>query len=167
MLKDATQLKAVYDRYEYPLDTDIPIIKYDYTVDTIEGLLFKADLLSQRDIRATIVCESSYMQSEDQVGVPYVSFGANNTADWLAEQLEMAEIPEDALKWINAYDSFGNEASPEDVVLGSTVITLGKKAEEWCTKHGIWHEAAPAPIVHKKHYFEQPYRLITLLERAL
>ena len=31
MLKDTTQLKAVYDRYELPLDTDLPVIHYDFT----------------------------------------------------------------------------------------------------------------------------------------
>lgn len=167
MLKDTTQLKAVYDRYELPLDTDIPIIKYDYTADSFEELTRRVDLAPQHDIKVTLVCESSHMETAYTVGVPYVSFGFNNAADWLAEQLEMAEIPESALKWLNAYDGFGNEASPKSIVPGSKVITLGKKAEAWCKEHDIKYESAPAPIVHKRHYFGEPYRLLALLERAL
>jgi len=61
---------------------------------------------------------------------PFVGSGSGQ---WLTRKLEEAEIDENRLYWINAYDGYGQPASHEFVrsLKPSKIIALGSEARKW------------------------------------
>lgn len=89
-------------------------------------------------------------------------------APWLAEQLELAHIPEEKLYWINAYSVDGEEADPSfiDKLNPKHIIALGKNASTWCNKNKINHSAIPHPQYWKRFRRNEEYPLLSILKNV-
>ena len=168
MLTDSMQLKAVHDCYTLGLETWLPVIPYDYTVHTIEQLLDKLDSLERRS-KVVLLGDRANVRVPGQAryAVPFVSFTGVGCSEWLAQQLDEAEIPEHALEWFNAYSSTGAPLDASLLPEGLPVVALGRNASQWCVERGITHRLCPHPQSHKRFYSALPYPLLTTLKELL
>lgn len=97
--------------------------------------------------------------------LPFVSFDGAGCAPWLAEQLELAGVPETDLYWVNAYDALGVPTDPAFVrdLQPRKVVALGKQAAEWCRDAGLSFVEVPHPQFWKRFKSGEPYPLLDVL----
>lgn len=88
---------------------------------------------------------------------------------WLSDKLSEAEIPEEKLYWINAYDKDDRPTSAEFVNRLSpiTILTLGDSAAEWCKANRLRYEPFKHPQYHKRFHYNTPYSLINRLKEIM
>lgn len=102
--------------------------------------------------------------------LPFVTFSGMGCGLWLAEQLENAEIPENTLYWINAYDAVNAPTSHEflSALQPPVVIALGKLGARWCADAGVEKfEEVPDPQYWKRFHRQKRYRLLNILQEHL
>lgn len=101
--------------------------------------------------------------------LPFVTFAGVGCAPWLAEQLESAEIPENALYWINAYDAINTPTAAAFLadLRPRVIVALGRLAARWCGDAGVRYEEAPHPQHWKRFRAREPYPLLSVLRRHL
>jgi hypothetical protein len=94
-------------------------------------------------------------------------YSTKNSSLWLNKQLVEAEIHENDLFWINAYDMDGTPSShshlegwPSDPV----IIALGGNAARWLKAGGFDHEQFYHPQAWKRFRSSEPYPLIDRLK---
>lgn len=102
----------------------------------------------------------------------YTPFGALwNSSLWLNLQLELNEIPEARLSWLNATDFYNTPTDHRFLTMMNwrMVVALGGKAESWLKKselnlpvHKVHH-----PQAWKRFHAREPYPLIALLKSVL
>lgn len=85
---------------------------------------------------------------------------------WLNRLLDVENISEQDLFWINAYHLDG---SPNDLEIlkylkDKKIICLGKKAEKWLTPSGLKYESVPHPQYWKRFKSKERYPLMDLLK---
>lgn len=97
--------------------------------------------------------------------IAFCSMSGMGCSEWLTEELMKANIQEDELYWINAYDDQGN-ATDElfiDELQPFQTYALGQKAQQWCDKRGLLYVRVEHPQYWKRFYYKREYPLITKL----
>jgi hypothetical protein len=172
MLDSEKQLLAVYGMYQLlPGLTAIPIIDWDYTHGTEKTLLDELaaiQLVEQRRSKVILLGDRPNVRTHAQeaLQVPFVSFKGIGCSEWLAEQLEKGDIPEDCLRWLNAYTADGKPLDPKLLPEGP-VIAMGKAAARWCSEKKVSCTLVPHPQAHKRFYSGVPYPLIEEIRRVV
>lgn len=97
--------------------------------------------------------------------LPFVSFDGAGCAPWLAEQLEVAGVPEVDLYWINAYDALSvpTDASFLADLRPARVVALGREAERWCKTYSVPHHSVPHPMYWMRFHHRERYPLLDVL----
>lgn len=90
---------------------------------------------------------------------PFVS--SQGCSIWLAEQLDLAQVPEHSLYWVNARVG-GQDISPAfiDRLEPGKVIAMGSIAHRWCQKHKLGHTEVQHPQYHKRFIHNSTYPLL-------
>lgn len=98
----------------------------------------------------------------------FTPFGAmRHSSLWLNLQLESADVKEDSLLWINAFDYKGNPNSTSWLKMPfRRIIALGGNAEKWIKKSGldVKYEKVHHPQAWKRFHGSEPYPLLELLK---
>jgi hypothetical protein len=100
----------------------------------------------------------------DNLVVPFGSL--RGCSGWLNKQLHVANVPEEKLFWLNAYDGFGKLTDLKKYVTllnPVTTITLGNVASDECKKLNIEHEFYYHPQYWKRFRNKEQYPLINCL----
>lgn len=95
-------------------------------------------------------------------GTPFC--GSKASSVWLNNQLT---IPEEDLRWINAYLPDGAETCVEELkklLPAKTVIALGGNASKWLSKYGVEHVKTYHPQYWKRFRNKERYPLLDILE---
>lgn len=166
MMSDLEDLRRVYERYALGPETDLPVVKYDFTTDSVDDLIAKIDALDYPRPKAVLIGDRPSLRTHAQrvYHVPFVTFSGRGCSDWLADQLDTAGIRERDLDWYNAYDSENTPLDPGVLVEGAVVVAMGRSAEQWCVDHGISHRFCPHPNSHKRFHHHKPYILVDILK---
>lgn len=101
--------------------------------------------------------------------LPFVSMHNSGCSLWLAEQLEAAGIPEEALYWINAFDHL-DRPTPFDFLAElqpRVIVALGANAARWCQQADVAYHQVAHPQHHKRFHGDEAYALGALLQAAL
>lgn len=173
---------AVYGAFER-LRSYLPVIHYDYTMPDVTiagfGALVERYLAPVRGAdpweRVLLVGERPSRLNVASPGAPPFC-GRGGSAEWLAEQLDRANIDESRLVWVNAHPGAGPgwsripaRALVEDRVALKT-IALGRVAEAWCLRNMgkvRTFTALPHPQAWKRFHHRQPYELLKVLKEIL
>lgn len=94
-------------------------------------------------------------------------YSIKHCSGWLNALLEVNEINENDLVWINAYDRHGNPTPKEIVEHLDTemIVALGGNAEKWLRENGFYkYVKVPHPQFWKRFKSKEPYSLITHLK---
>ncbi len=98
----------------------------------------------------------------------FTPFGAHRHSSlWLNMQLEAAEIKEQSMIWINAYDFRGEPNDSYWLALGyKKIIALGNNAEKWIksTNLDVPYAKVQHPQAWKRFHGSEPYPLLELLK---
>lgn len=168
MMSSVEDLRRVYDRYALGPATNLPVVKYDYTTEDVGDLMNKVvDTLNEYPApRITILGDRPNVKThaQKQYHVPFVAFSGRGCSEWLGEQLELAGVPEWALDWYNAYDDQDNPLDATLLEPGTSVVALGRHAQEWCFDNGVKHVHCPHPQVHKRFHHDKQYPLVDILK---
>lgn len=175
MLDNEHQLKTVYDLYaEQP--TSLPVLAHDYTkgdlfqiskmVSDLEPMRFirhPLDMASAGNWEGHIVligeafaerkdCDSLYQW-------PFASFSGEGCSQWLAEKLDLAEVSEDQILWLNSDQDLSvlHDLNPE------RVITLGTEAYQQLYRLKIKAASVQHPQSWKRFKHGQRYPLLDLI----
>ena len=116
MLDNDQQLKTVYDLY-VKQNTDLPVYDYDYTMnpagikpDDLTGLrmiLHPTGMASAGNLspRSIVLVGDSFAERKDNDPFyqwPFASFSNEGCSRWLTDQLDIIDVRENELFWINA-----------------------------------------------------------------
>ena len=169
MMSEVKDLRRVYDRYALGPKSEVPIVKYDYTTDSMDDLLKRIKFtieIAYPEPKVILIGDRPNLRTQDQLPyhVPFVTFSGRGCSDWLAEKLEEGGIKEADLDWYNAYDDKDTPLDVSALPADLPVVALGRHAEEWCKEAGVSHARCPHPQVHKKFHSEKPYQLIDILK---
>lgn len=176
MLKSLAQLHEVYDLYETQ-NTDLPSLRFDYTVADIERIKPVEDI---EELRLPchplalasagnwsgkyILVGDSFAERKDQdvfYQWPFASFSNEGCSQWLANQLERAEVSEYDLLWVNADQDL--TLLPPDTIHGPKVIALGAEASKALYRVNRAHAMVPHPQWCKRFRANSPYQLLQAL----
>ncbi len=96
-------------------------------------------------------------------------YSTKHCSGWLNALLEICEIPEWRLVWINAADKDGapTDNSIIDRIAPHEIICLGGNAEKWVKLTGRKYFKVDHPQYHKRFKNKLPYPLIDLLKDIL
>lgn len=171
MLDNEGQLKMVYDLYaEQP--TDLPEVIYDYTAEpklatySIEHNRMKRHPLSLASAgnwsgRFVIVGEGFAERKDTDAFYqwPFASFSGEGCSQWLTEKLDLIEVGENDLLWVNADQdlAFLYDLQPEKI------IALGGQAYEKLYRLKIMAATVPHPQSWKRFNNGQRYPLLDLI----
>lgn len=168
MMSSVDDLRRVYDRYALGPATSLPVVKHDYTSESVADLMAKVGaVLDNYPVpRITIIGDRPNVRTQAQqlYHVPFVTFSGRGCSEWLCEQLELSGVPEWGLDWYNAYDDQENPLDPELLEPGTIVVALGRHAQQWCFDNSIKHVHCPHPQVHKRFHYDKPYPLVNILK---
>jgi thymidylate kinase len=175
MLDNEHQLKTVYDLYaEQP--TSLPVFAHDYT----KGDLFQIDkmVLDLEPMRFTrhpldlasagnwngrvVLIGEAFAEHKDCDAFyqwPFASFSGEGCSQWLAEKLDLAEVSEDQILWLNSDQDLSvlHDLSPE------RVITLGTEAYQQLYRLKIKAATVQHPQSWKRFKHGQRYPLLDLI----
>jgi hypothetical protein len=100
------------------------------------------------------------------VNLAFCDMAKVGSSYWLASQLEIANIQENQLYWINAFDQFEMPTNHKfmDVLKPKAVLALGDSAIKWCDKNNIKFEGFQHPQYHKRFHYNEAYPLIQRLK---
>lgn len=175
MLDNEHQLKTVYDLYaEQP--TDLPLVDYDYTKGglfevsklalLIDGLRMRQhplDLSSAGnwDARVVLIGESFAERKDNDPWYqwPFASFSGEGCGQWLADQLDLVEVGEDDILWLNSDQDLSvlYDLTPE------RIIAMGTEAYQQLYKLKIKAASVQHPQTWKRFNFKQRYPLLDLI----
>jgi hypothetical protein len=171
MLDNEGQLKMVYDLYAEQ-STDLPEVIYDYTAEpklatySIEHGRMKQHPLNLASAgnwsgRYVIVGEGFAERKDTDAFYqwPFASFSGEGCSQWLTEKLDLIEVGENDLLWVNADQDleFLYDLQPEKI------IALGSQAYEKLYRLKIMATAVPHPQSWKRFNNGQRYPLLDLI----
>jgi len=197
-LDRADQVLAVARAYrERMARTNLPVFQYDYTKDVLFGAsgLFN-DIRHQLkdkgprphmpswqsagslDGAVLLVGEgfTGHQNTDTLLQRPFVSFARNGSSYWLTRQLQVAEIPENELCWVN------QDQGPEtigDIINAmphlKAVACLGAEASKTVDQGNIQILRAdgvpvynlPHPQHHRRFKHHEPYPLIDIIKESI
>ena len=175
LIQDGNLYNQLYSEY-LSLETDLPIIQYDWTVDTymdLERRLLEAMPNKNLGYGIGNYSGSSTLLVGDMVkhrGQFEACFcWDQGSAPWLADKLEEASIPEDRLYWINARNYLGrvNPADFIEKMNPENIVALGNKAASWCDNNSLAYEKVKHPQYWKRFKSKEEYPLIPLLKERI
>ena len=176
MLDNDTQLHQVYELYQSG-PTDLPEVRFDYTVgfgtlnhDSVEAARTPLHPLGISSAGAwdanVVLVGESYGERKDTDPLyqwPFASFSRAGCSQWLAHQLDVAEVSERDLLWVNANQDldFLLDLQP------GKIVALGNEAVSKLYKLKLQAATVPHPQSWKRFYHKQRYPLINLLQEVL
>lgn len=178
-LDNEAQLRAVYHGYQEDLRTDLPVVDFNYVVDSAPDLWHR--VAAQRSLgndgpgigrwapgEVTLLV-GDRMNSSGDWDLPFVSFNRGGCSGWLAEGLEAEGVAERDLYWINSTDLDGRSTDAAFVAAlrPRQVIALGANAAKWCEVNKVAHVTVPHPQFWKRFKMREPYPLLGLLQGVL
>lgn len=89
---------------------------------------------------------------------------------WLNAQLDVFNIPEEQMFWVNALNNDDSEIMLSEVInqlQPRRVIALGRIAEALCVKNAVDHVYVPHPQYWKRFQHNRAYALIGVLRECL
>lgn len=175
MLDNEHQLKTVYDLYAEQ-GTDLPVFFHDYT----KGDLFQIDkmVLDLEPMRFTrhpldmasagnwngrvVLIGEAFAERKDCDAFyqwPFASFSGEGCSQWLAEKLDLAEVGEDEILWLNSDQDLSvlHDLTPE------RIITLGTEAYQQLYRLKIKAATVQHPQSWKRFKHGQRYPLLDLI----
>ena len=176
-LDNTQQLTDVYDMYERLVvdkQTDLPVIHYDYTQDTITDLWPKIAQTTTPNKAAgggcfgkgntLMLCDKGPRTNvrASAAVVPFINFLDNDgPSRMLAETLEREGIPESKLYWINTQTHLGQPTTADFVqeLAPDKVFALGNNAYTWALNNNIKAFKLPPPLYHMQNFPNQPYHI--------
>ena len=193
-LDRADQMLAVARAYRDRMGrTELSMFRYDYASDDVDSitqsLKFQLDLQSPHyaDWESTgnlngsvlLVGEgyTDHQNTDNLLQRPFVSFARNGSSYWLTRQLQVGEIPERELCWINqdrdpaiVYDllsaMFGNLKLV--ACLGAEASkTMDKNFASELRERGIRMVNLPHPQHHRRFKHHEPYPLIDIIKESI
>ena len=176
MLKNEADLKEVWLKYAW-LDTDLPTIDHDYTINSLDDLFANLESLrlpthplcmntagnwyGDRVIVGDTLAEMKETDSFQQY--PFVSFSQSGCSYWLTKQLVNWGTREHDICWINAADPGIRRFFEEEPDRRRVVIALGKQAASKLIELGVNHVTVPHPQYQKRFNNMQEYSLRKLM----
>jgi thymidylate kinase len=170
------QLSQVYAEYEsLGQTTALPIMHYDYTVDSIEDLLAKLKTKSIENKAAgggsfnkgniLMLCDKGPRTNvrASAAVIPFINFLDNDgPSRMLAETLERENIPENKIYWINTQTYQGTPTSANFIkdLKPSKIFALGNNAYMWAINNDVQATKLPPPLYHMQNYPNQPYTFL-------
>lgn len=171
LLDNDSQLQMVYDLYQEGV-TDLPELVYDYTSDPISKLgevtsmrtpRHPTDLASAGNLHAqTVLVGEAFAERKDcdpWYQWPFASFSGEGCSQWLTGQLDLVEVSEFELLWVNADQDLSWLAAMQP----TTAIALGDVAAGALRKLGVVASVVPHPQAWKRFNGARRYPLLDLL----
>jgi hypothetical protein len=175
MLDNEHQLKTVYDLYAGQ-STALPVLNYDYT----KGDLFKIDKMAidlepmrfirhpldmtsagNWEARVVLIGEAFAERKDNDAWYqwPFASFSGEGCSQWLAEKLDLIEVSEDQILWLNSDQDLSvlYDLDPE------RIIALGNQAYDQLYRLKIKAATVPHPQAWKRFNHGQRYPLLDLI----
>lgn len=176
MLRDTSQLRAVYDIYNVS-QTQLTNIDFNYLIEDRSVLFGALEMLRHDAPRHPLDTASAgrwsakialvgdmFAERKDSDSFyqwPFASFNRMGCSQWLAKQLQTADVHERDLVWVNSDQPMRrfieNHPTSKIVALGGTAATV-------LAKMGVEHEAVEHPQAWKRFHSSNPYPLIKLLK---
>lgn len=175
MLDNEHQLKTVYDLYTGQV-TALPVLHHDYTkgdlfqiskmVSDLEPMRFMRhplDMSSAGNWEGRIVLiGEAFAERKDCDALyqwPFASFSGEGCSQWLTEKLDLAEVSEDQILWLNSDQDLSvlHDLNP------GRVITLGTEAYQQLYKLKIKAASVQHPQTWKRFNYRQRYPLLDLI----
>lgn len=182
MLKQETQLKAVFDRYAKlayrSLDgmtlPNVPLQVYDYT--STRPFTFHARSQPNHGpgighfMRGNVLLLGEQCNPNTHIEEwPFIA--VNGSSAWLTQQLEYGRVPEANLYWANVKRLDGAPLNPRfiDELEPSAIVALGAEARKWAERYvpNLRCEPMPHPSYWKRFNGDIPYPLIPFLQETL
>lgn len=176
MLDNDGQLKTVYDLYAEQA-TDLPELVYDYTkedlltipklVNDVERRRFvrhPLDAASAGNWEAKVVLVGEAFAERKDCDAfyqwPFGSFSGEGCSQWLTDQLDLIEVGEDDLLWVNADQDLSMlyDLSPDQ-----KIIALGDAAYSQLYRLKITASTVSHPQAWKRFNNKQRYPLLDLI----
>lgn len=173
------QLEQVYNLYTHlRIDTDLPIVHYDYTVHGSQLTLLKDEVaraamrphktvgtVGNLDAKVILVGDkpSDHTDQDVMMQWPFCSFSTQGSSRWLTSHLDATQISEASLLWVNASSGLYQIKD----LYARTVIALGQAASDALTAAKIPHLMARHPAHHKRFHSSEPYELMGMITAAL
>jgi hypothetical protein len=169
LLKSDQALTAVWGIYS-AMQTELPMVTYDYTGDSPEGLYQAVELrraachpldlqsAGQWEAQVVVVGEGFAERKEWDAWYqwPFGSFSGEGCSKWLTEELNRAAIRESDLMWVNADQPLDLlELAPHQ-----QVIALGQVASAACYANKLRAQVIEHPQYWKRFKANQTYPLI-------
>lgn len=186
LLRDETQLRAVYDWYEAAVDVatpglDLHTLVYDYKSTSTAQLAADVAQLRPRvhalseatagnpSARVAIVGDAfGFVKSEDALYQwPFASFSRQGCSRWFTEQLLKAGIGEDQLFWVNADQLPRSDGGLIEDLRPKQVFAFGTAAATQLAKSGVSHRVLPHPQAWKRFHHRQRFEALDLVRDAL
>lgn len=171
MLDNEGQLKMVYDLYtEQP--TDLPEVIYDYTAEPkFSTYHLEKSRMAQHPLSLAsagnwsgryVLVGEGFAERKDTDAFyqwPFASFSGEGCSQWLTEKLDLIEVGENDLLWVNADQDleFLYDLSPEKI------IAMGSQAYEKLYKLKIMATTVPHPQSWKRFNNGQRYPLLDII----
>lgn len=173
MLDNEEQLRVVYDTYATQT-TDLPTFTFNYMRDIVDVSYVErphsieigsAGAWSALTSGVTLVGQdyAALKDTDPFYRWPFASFQRGGCSQWLAQELERAEISEGRLFWVNA-------DQPLELIseLGDgLVVALGTAAATRLKDLGVSCIEVPHPQYHKRFAHRARYELIDVIIKAL
>lgn len=183
-LEKEQQLREVYDDYaQLHKQTDLPVIRYDYTVGNEMGMQPLPNAFDPHRPRlhghtgqqtvghwdAPVVLvgdDASDPTNHDTLHqFPFGSFSRTGSSAWLTDYLEEHGISERDLLWLNS--KHGDLRWLRTRATVRQVIALGNDASDRLTEHKVPHVKVPHPQHHKRFTSAEPYALADHVQPVL
>jgi hypothetical protein len=182
-LDNEDQLREVYNAYvELHRHTSLPVIIYDYTrhdlMKKVNAVFNMCDLTFQHRtaVHSGGNIHASVLLVGDQFGNPkpgdceyqwpFASLVNSGCSAWLTEQLEIGNISENQLCWVNA-NELTDKMTDADLLRDKHVIALGNAADLKLTAMGVRHGMVAHPQFHKRFHHGEFYPLLKVIHNYL
>lgn len=171
MLDNDGQLKTVYDLYAEQ-GTDLPELVYDYTKEPVlRQLLVDGARMQPHPLglasagnwagRVVLIGEAFAEHKDNDAWYqwPFASFSGEGCSQWLAEKLDLIEVGEDQILWLNSDQDLSMlyDLKPE------RIVALGNQAYDQLYRLKITAATVPHPQAWKRFNHGQRYPLLDLI----
>lgn len=149
------------------LKLDLPVVYYDFTTHTPELVRQECERIrppanlgpgiGHFKPGVTLLVGEQVNLNRSGWQLPFIG---SVSGAWLTEQLELLNVQESELYWVNALRPDGREEDPSfiDRLRPTRVIALGRVAQRWCQEAArVQHHHVPHPQFWKRFMCSQPF----------
>lgn len=150
LLTEAAQLDAVIENYDLlvkVLQSQLPVVPYDWTKDNVDDLLERCELHADPVnhgpglglFAANVFLLVGDRRNPAAAGPDWPFVHDRGASPWLTDRLDALQVYERDLYWVNRYRADGteNDTSWLPGLAPSRVVALGESALAWCTNNRI------------------------------